>query len=80
MPVVPQTAVLQDREGRYVFVLNDDDDTVSQRRIVTGDQVGRDWAVREGLEEGEFVVVQGLQRIADGMAVQVGAAPAGDGG
>lgn len=76
MPVVPQTAVLQDRDGRYVFVVSEDS-TVSQRRIEVGDRVGNDWAVEDGLEAGERVVVQGLQRIADGMAVQVSEAPAG---
>lgn len=77
-PVVPQTAVLQDRDGRYVFVLNDDS-TVSPRRVVLGAQVGSGWAVQEGLAGGEKVVVQGLQRLADGMKVQVSEAPAGDG-
>lgn len=43
LPVVPQTAVLQDREGRYVFVVNDDD-TVSRRRISTGAKVVKPWS------------------------------------
>nr|WP_210320290.1 efflux RND transporter periplasmic adaptor subunit [Pseudaminobacter soli] len=69
LPVVPQSAVLQDREGRYVYLLNDDD-TVSQRRIETGARVGAGWAVTKGLSGGEQVVVQGVQRLADGMKVQ----------
>ena len=68
LAVVPQTAVLQDREGRYVFVLNDDS-TVSQRRIQTGAQIQNGWAVTSGLEGGEIVVVQGVQRLQDGMTV-----------
>lgn len=71
LPVVPQTAVLQDREGRYVFVVNDDD-TVSQKRISTGPRIMNGWAVTEGLDGGEAVVVEGVQRLQDGMTVKVG--------
>jgi membrane fusion protein, multidrug efflux system len=78
LPVVPQTAVLQDREGRYVFLLGADN-VVSQRRIETGARVGSGWAVSEGLEGGEPVVVQGIQRLAEGMTVQPSQAePAGN--
>lgn len=68
-PVVPQTAVLQDRQGRFVYVL-EDDGTVSQRRIETGAQVEGGWAVLSGLAAGEPVVVEGIQRLSDGMQVQ----------
>src|SRR5690606_36600590 len=37
-PIVPQTAVLQDQEGRFVFVLTEDD-TITQRRITTGERI-----------------------------------------
>lgn len=69
LPVVPQTAVLQDREGRFVYVLGEDN-TVSRRRITTGARVENGWAVTEGLSGGEPVIVQGIQRLSDGMAVQ----------
>jgi membrane fusion protein (multidrug efflux system) len=61
--------VLQDREGRFVYLLGDGN-TVSQRRIETGARVESGWAVTEGLSGGEKVVVKGIQRIADGMTVQ----------
>ena len=69
LPIVPQTAVLQDRQGRFVYVLGDDS-TVSQRRIETGARVANGWAVTEGLSGGEPVVVQGIQRLSEGMTVQ----------
>ncbi|NHF73445.1 efflux RND transporter periplasmic adaptor subunit [Paracoccus xiamenensis] len=72
LPIVPQPAVLQDREGRYVFLVNDDD-TVSQRRISTGPGVRNGWAVTEGLQGGEMLVVEGVQRLQDGMTVAVSA-------
>ena len=69
LPVVPQAAVLQDRNGRFVYLLGKNN-TVSQRRIDTGARVGNGWAVTTGLDGGEKVVVQGVQRLADGMTVQ----------
>lgn len=69
LPVVPQTAVLQDRDGRFVYVVGEDQ-TVSMRRIETGVRVADGWAVSEGLSGGEPVVVQGIQRLRDGLKVQ----------
>lgn len=69
LPVVPQSAVLQDRQGRFVYVLGGDN-KVAQQRIETGARVANGWAVTKGLKGGEQVVVQGIQRLADGMTVQ----------
>lgn len=68
LPLVPMSSVSQDREGQFVFVLNADD-TVSRRNIQTGVRIDNEWSVTEGLEGGETIVVQGLQRIADGRQV-----------
>ncbi|HET8728604.1 MAG TPA: efflux RND transporter periplasmic adaptor subunit, partial [Alphaproteobacteria bacterium] len=79
LPVVPQSAVLQDREGRFVYVLGEDN-TVSQRRIETGARAGNGWAVTEGLSGGEPVIVQGIQRLSEGARVQpTEGQPVGDG-
>ncbi len=69
LPVVPFSAVQRDREGPYVFVVAEDD-TVSRRRIATGARLTGGWAVQEGLEAGEVIVVQGTQRLRDGARVQ----------
>ncbi|MFO7984478.1 MAG: efflux RND transporter periplasmic adaptor subunit [Desulfatiglandaceae bacterium] len=73
-PVVPQAAVLEDREGRYVFVV-DREDQVEQRRIETAEMLETVWAVKSGLDPGEIVVVQGLQKVQPGQKVK--AAPLG---
>jgi len=69
LPVVPQAAVLQDREGRYVFVL-DDKNRVQQRRITTGAVVGTNWAVESGLMAGETIIAQGVQKVQPGQTVE----------
>ncbi|MFH1135661.1 MAG: efflux RND transporter periplasmic adaptor subunit [Pseudomonadota bacterium] len=68
MPVVPQAAVLEDKEGRYVFVVDSNNRTV-QRRIATGPVVGTGWVVESGLMSGEMVIVQGVQKVTAGQEV-----------
>lgn len=68
-PSVPQTAVLQDRDGRFLYVMSENN-IVRQRRIDTGAKIGDLWAVRQGVKSGEKIVVQGTQRLSDGIAVQ----------
>ena len=69
LPVVPQLAMQEDRDGRYVLVV-DDQNRVVQRRIVTGARVDQGWAVEEGLEPGELVIVGGVQKVRPDMIVQ----------
>ncbi len=69
LPVVPQSAVQEDREGRYVFIV-DVDNRVQQRRIETGVAVGTNWAVESGLMTGETIIVQGVQKVRPGQIVE----------
>ncbi len=66
--MVPQMAVLQDQQGRYVLVL-DEDDTVRRRNIEVGARDGADWAVIEGLEPGSRVIREGAQMLRAGTRV-----------
>lgn len=74
VPLVPQQAVLNDREGASVFVVGDGD-VLEQRRIKVGDPLENQQIVLEGLSVGERIVVRGLQRAKDGLKVTVAAAP-----
>jgi RND family efflux transporter MFP subunit len=73
MPVVPQTAVLEDRDGRYVLLV-DDQSRVAVRRIKTGPVVGANWAVESGLAANERVIVEGVQKVRPGQIVKTAAA------
>lgn len=66
---VPQRAVQATPQGQFVYVV-DPDDKVIQQPVKTGGFSGRDWIVTEGLEGGERVVVEGLQKIRPGAAVK----------
>jgi membrane fusion protein, multidrug efflux system len=45
--------------------------------VQLGEQTGRDVALQTGLQQGERVVVDGLQKVRPGQAVQVAQAAAG---
>jgi len=65
---VPQSAVQQDQAGAFVLVV-DENDTVQIRRVTTGRQEGASWVIQGGLDEGDLVIVQGLQRVRPGIVV-----------
>jgi membrane fusion protein, multidrug efflux system len=66
--VVPQAAVQESQEGRFVLVV-DGDARVAARPVTTGDRVGPDWVIESGLEPGETVIVEGVQKVRPGVVV-----------
>lgn len=66
--VVPQRAV-QEVQGTYQVAVVGADNKVSIRAVKTGARVDNDWVIDEGLAAGERIVVDGLQRVRDGLIV-----------
>jgi membrane fusion protein (multidrug efflux system) len=66
--LIPQSAVQLDQAGRYVMVV-DENKKVEQRRITAGVEQGRDLVVKQGLKEGELVIVEGIQKVHPGQVV-----------
>jgi membrane fusion protein (multidrug efflux system) len=71
--VVPQAALITDQQGVYVFIV--ENGKVAIRRVKTGGPTGEDVVVTEGLSGGEQVIVEGLQTVRAGMAVQANPMP-----
>jgi len=69
LPVVPQSAIQEDREGRFVLVV-DGENRVLERRVKTGPVIGGMWAIESGLAAKETVIVQGVQKVSPGMVVK----------
>jgi len=69
MTVVPQSAILEDHDGRYVLVVNDQNQVV-MRRVKTGPVIGINWAIKSGLAVNERVIVQGIQKVRPGQTVK----------
>lgn len=68
---VPRAAVLSDQQGDYVYVVGSDN-KAQQRRIKLGQSTPLVAAVLTGLNEGDNVVVDGLQRVRPNMVVAPG--------
>ncbi|WP_110650530.1 efflux RND transporter periplasmic adaptor subunit [Salinicola peritrichatus] len=67
--LVSRKAVLANQDRRFVYVVGDDD-TVTMRQVQTGREVGELIVIRDGLEAGDRIVVNGTQKIfAPGMPV-----------
>lgn len=68
--LIPYKAVTEQLGEFFVYVPGDSN-KVSQRKIVLGKQVGTDVIVRDGLKEGEKVVVEGVQNLREGAVVNI---------
>lgn len=76
---VPLVAVQRGPDGPYVFVVREDGTSVAQRGVQLGPVTQTLAVVREGLAEGERVVVSGALRLSDGARVNL-IEPQGGGG
>jgi membrane fusion protein (multidrug efflux system) len=66
--LIPQRAV-SELQGIYQVGVVSSDNKVEIRPVKPGPQFGDMWVIESGLKAGEKVVVDGLQRIRDGMTV-----------
>ena len=66
--LVPQRAVTQLQGGYQVAVVGADNH-VEIRAVKVGDRAGASWIIEDGLKAGESVIVEGLQRVRPGGAV-----------
>jgi membrane fusion protein (multidrug efflux system) len=66
--LVPQVAVQETLEGKFVLVV-DDKDQVVQHFIQTGSREGALLVVNSGLDAGDRVIVEGLQKVRPGVTV-----------
>jgi membrane fusion protein, multidrug efflux system len=73
--LVPTAAVQRNTQGPIVYVVKEDS-TVSVRPVQMGPTEGQNSAVLTGLQAGERVITDGVDRIRDGAKVEV-TAPAG---
>lgn len=69
--LLPHAAVQRDPRGKATAMVVKDDDTVESRVLTVARATGEHWIVTSGLEPGERVVVEGLQRIRPGAKVSV---------
>lgn len=68
--MIPVSAVQQDAQGYFSWVLTAEN-TAVQRRLTLGGQQGQNFAVTQGLQAGERVITEGAQRLTNGAVVQL---------
>lgn len=67
--LAPQEGVSRDRRGRPVALVVNSQDVVEERLLDIVQDYGNRWVVRDGLADGDRIVVEGVQRIGAGMTV-----------
>jgi membrane fusion protein (multidrug efflux system) len=68
--LLPQRAVQQGQEGKFVFVVGGDG-KAEARPVQVGDWMGQDWVIESGLNAGDKVIVDGAVKVQPGAPVQV---------
>jgi len=66
--LVPQRAV-SELQGGYQVAVVDDDNKINIRSVTVGSQVDRRWVITSGLNPGERVVAEGVQKVRTGVRV-----------
>jgi membrane fusion protein (multidrug efflux system) len=66
--LIPQRCVTELQGINQVMVVKPDN-TVEVRNVTTGDTAGSNWIITSGLSAGEKVIVEGIQKVQDGMLV-----------
>jgi membrane fusion protein (multidrug efflux system) len=68
---VPQRAVLEGPQGKFVYVV-DDKGTAQPRPVKAGEWAARDqWIITEGVNAGDRVIVDGVMRLGPGAPVRI---------
>jgi membrane fusion protein (multidrug efflux system) len=66
--LVPQRAV-SELQGSYQVVVVDADNKIHVQPVRVGDRSGNLWVIEEGLHPGQHVVVEGAQKVREGLTV-----------
>lgn len=74
LPLVPQSAVGENSQGSYVYVVGADN-VAEMRMIKKRSVLGTDWIVENGIRAGETVIVEGLQKVQPGQTVKPSSGP-----
>ena len=68
--LVPQQGITRDPKGNTTAMVVDKDNKAQVRPVKVSQTIGDQWLVESGLEAGDKVIVEGLQKIGPGAPVQ----------
>jgi membrane fusion protein (multidrug efflux system) len=58
-----------DLQGTHEVAVVDANNKIAIRPVGLGETIGREWIIHEGVQPGERVVAEGLQKVRQGMQV-----------
>lgn len=70
LPVIPQSATMENQEGLFVYIL-DEENLPRMSYIKTMGISGNNWIVSEGVKAGDRIVTTGLQKVIPGSKVKI---------
>ncbi|MFL6549556.1 MAG: efflux RND transporter periplasmic adaptor subunit [Povalibacter sp.] len=73
--LAPQRAITRDPKGNGLAMVVDANNKVEQRNVKTVRTVGDNWLIDQGLDAGDRVIIEGLQKVQPGMTVKPVEAP-----
>lgn len=68
--LIPQRGITRDTQGQAMALVVDEQDIVKRRSVVTERSVDGHWLIRAGLQAGDRVVVDGIQKVQPDMRVK----------
>ena len=68
--LIPSGALQRDDQGTYVYTINAEK-AVAKQRVTVGISQAEQVEIREGLSAGQRIVIDGVDRLSDGMTVRV---------
>lgn len=71
MPVVPQTATMENQEGTYLYILDEKDLPKMVYIKTMGTTDDNMWIISEGVKAGDRIITGGLQKVMQGKPVKV---------
>lgn len=72
---IPQRAVLEGPQGKFVYVVNENSQAEA-RPVEVGEWSGESWIITSGLKAGERVILDGVMKLGPGAPVKVAGKPA----
>ncbi len=68
--LIPSKAITEQLGEYFVYIIGDSS-KVTQQKILTGKQIGTSTIVKEGVKEGDQIVVQGVQNLREGSVIKI---------
>jgi len=71
VPVVPQTATMENQEGRYLYILDENNLPRISYIKTNGQTENGEWIVSSGVNNGDRIITSGLQKVIPGKPVRI---------